>query len=946
MKIAFDGSSILWTCLLVGEDVEGTKVEHGGKTFHVNSANYGYENVVNHILGNMRNAGCTPKDVIFVWEGMNSKSPRLAINSTYKQGRGDRPPEAYAEFQTLKDRLQSTFFKLGSLSLTNDECEGDDTLTYLAQNTEEDLAIVTGDNDLAALNGVNKYGANITVVIKGNPAENKYGDFPCNYITVYKALVGDRSDGISGIKGFGLSAFELFYKEFGLAGLEEMDRLAKRGSLDELVPEMDQNKMIKRLVEGRAQFLNSYELARLRPEWVNTLHNPLVFQPGLCKGSTGDARLKEWEGHSYLVTADKWDSFKSWALPLLIGSDFVALDIETSTPDQSDEWLEAQGKAEGVGVDVIGSELTGMSLTFGANLEKTVYIPVDHADTDNVDKELLRDFIKSLSDVGVELAIHNYSFEGTVLYNEWGTVWKDNGNEGLVPNCLDTKIEASYVDENNSLGLKKLSKLWFNYDQTEYSVVTTIAQVQYKMRELTGEHVKDYGCDDTICTAAFHSFAKFFMQLEHTWEIYKAVEIDAMYLHTQSFIHGVKCDISKSRELEAIDAQTSADAWAILSDYLVQQGWSGTVCPSYSAESSPAQIKEAFQIITGKELSTKVRLIAKMAAEIAQQGSKLLAELLLAGDFEAINKLVQSNFKGKPEFNTGSPKQLQTLMYETMALPIRVHNKPTAIMRKAGIAGSPKTDALAVAYALQMDATDEQKLILDALRLIKMVETRNSLYYSKYPYFVHWKTGRIHSSHNQSATNTRRASSSAPNVQQLPKHPKIEGQAARFREAIIPHKLRAVIVSMDFMAQELRIIGDYSRDQNMLDCFIGDNLKDMHALTGLGIAVENRPDVEWSYPMFVDILEDKSSPLHKFVKECRVLGKKTNFTTEFGAMAPKLAQTLLITEAAYEVRAALTIDRSLPIDSTRRTLPWLSSLTASIRHFLLLVYRTLQDPCR
>jgi DNA polymerase I-like protein with 3'-5' exonuclease and polymerase domains len=178
-----------------------------------------------------------------------------------------------------------------------------------------------------------------------------------------------------------------------------------------------------------------------------------------------------------------------------------------------------------------------------------------------------------------------------------------------------------------------------------------------------------------------------------------------------------------------------------------------------------------------------------------------------------------------------------------------------------------------------------------------MVRTRRSFYYSKYPNFVHWKTGRIHVSHNQSTTNTRRASESKPNKQQLPKHPKIEGQPARFREVIVPHKPGAVVVSMDFSAQELRVIADYSRDPNMLACYVGDNKKDMHSFIGAGIVRSRHADrKEWSYEIFMQHLKDPKSEHNKFCKEMRALGKKVGFTTEYGAMAPKLAATLLCTE--------------------------------------------------
>ncbi|WP_460282491.1 DNA polymerase, partial [Bacillus luti] len=141
------------------------------------------------------------------------------------------------------------------------------------------------------------------------------------------------------------------------------------------------------------------------------------------------------------------------------------------------------------------------------------------------------------------------------------------------------------------------------------------------------------------------------------------------------------------------------------------------------------------------------------------------------------------------------------------------------------------------AYALKYDVPEDSEMrpILAALSEMQIVQTRRGLYWNTYPNFVHWKTGKVHPSVRQSATNTRRWTASKPNVQQVSKHPKAEGELPKVREVYIPHQPDAVIVSMDEAAQELRIIADYSRDENMLACFIGDNKKDMHALTGLGV---------------------------------------------------------------------------------------------------------------
>jgi DNA polymerase-1 len=82
----------------------------------------------------------------------------------------------------------------------------------------------------------------------------------------------------------------------------------------------------------------------------------------------------------------------------------------------------------------------------------------------------------------------------------------------------------------------------------------------------------------------------------------------------------------------------------------------------------------------------------------------------------------------------------------------------------------------------------------------------------------------------------------------------------------------------------------------MVACFVGDDLKDMHALTGLGI-FNSRSPVALTYEQFVQALEQRDHPLHKEVKKMRALGKQCNFTTEFGAQAAKLSTTMFVPEA-------------------------------------------------
>ena len=902
MRIAFDMSSIMWTSLLQGKSVDGVGVEHEDRKVWVNDWGHGYERAVNMMKAALDEYKLAPRQAILVFEGKSSKKQRMMIDPAYKETRDSRPPEAYEQFALLRADLERVWRGLGALAMDQDFVEGDDVLAWLAQNTEEDLVIVSNDGDLLALDGKNEHGAEVTVRINGEVGVNKYGPFPFDLIVVYKALVGDSSDNIKGCTGFGPAAWLRVVGGYGEEGLYEIKRLLEQNALEELAQNAETDKDLRMVYNQREQVMKSYRVAKLRPEWVDTLQHPLRFRPGLtlpAPAERKDERLAAWYGRKYLVTGDKFQAATAWARPLIEASEFVGLDIETSTPPESDDWLAAQSKdgdIEGA-VDVIASKLTGLSLTFGDNLQYSVYFSVDHADTNNCASEDVKAFVLSL---GKPLPIQNaQGFELPVLLKEWGV---------LLPNAIDTRIEACYFDENRtSHGLKGMSKDLLEYEQTDYKTVTTVEEdgqpMQKRMNQLTGQHVLSYGCDDTITCSALHNFFKFKLGLEHQYHVFLDVETDAMYLQAQAFLSGVPLSMAKLSELKQADQEAYDKAWAVFRAFLISKGWEGTVPPTYTPNITAAEVKEAYAIVTGEELETKVRLIPKLAAAAREAGQEMFAAMLegcVTGPEGAarFTDWIRSKFTGEPTWKM-SPKQKSIVMYDMLGLPVRLRNPPTDNMREAGIyEGNPKTDALSLAYALKYDVPDRPEIapVIHALQQMQVVLTRMGLYYNPYPNFVHWQTGVSHPQGRQSATNTRRHVFSKFNAQQMSKHPKADGEDPKVREMVVPHKKNAVVVSLDFESQEIVVIADYSRDEAMMACLVGENKKRMHALTGVGILNHTPQYADWDYERFMKALKDKDSPDFPAVKAADTLGKKTNFTTEYGAMAPKLAQTLIVPE--------------------------------------------------
>lgn len=895
LKIIVDVSAILWSSLQGGKDPEAAQDESG---VSVNSSAYGYERAVNTVNKLVTELEASPKDLILVYESGNSKGPRQAMYHQYKNGSSStKSPLAYKHFAELRDRFIKVYRDYGAIAVTQERIEADDIIARLTQNLPGYIAVQTVDNDLMALAGNNPRGGYVDVITAAGTSVNKYGDFPLKDITIYKSMVGDSSDNIKGIKGFGEKAWQTFLEKYGVQGIDFIRGCLEKRDFGDLYEQAQKCPIANRIYLGAQDCQSSYDVVLLRPEWVDTVDHPLQWYPGVCIGGSGDERFPKWEPTKTLVNADNAHLLEEVlqhiaALGHEKWTPEVTLDIETSTPDESDEWLAAQ---ESKGVDVIGSYLVGFSITYGNNLQHTIYVDVRHAGDKNVPIKVAGSFLKRLSAM-CRLVIHNTMFEGTVLYHEFGEAFKDLGNRGLLRQWTDTKLEASYVDENDRLGLKHLSKKWLGYTQTTYEDVTQ----GRKMDEMTAAETLDYGCDDTICTAALHNFFELFMEFENTHHVFKAVEIPASYLHCYAFIKGVRFDASKRRELVETDQLELSKAEVILSRYLTLKGWEGTVEPRIT-EVTAATIKLVYEIVTGEPLVTNMRTPSKIAGLLVEQGHEEVARAVLSGTV-AMNALVFNHWKPVPIFNAGSPKQLQKLFYEVMGLPVVVYNKPTDNMRAAGLKqGTPKTDSLAIKYALADNTiSKEVKTALEALQIIKMMKTRFGLFYDTYPNFVHWKTGRIHSQHNQSATNTRRASSSSPNLQQLSKGEKVDGFVPKIREMLTPHRRDAAIVSLDFSSQEVLLMAEWTQDPALESIFVGDNKRDFHSMTGVKI-FNSSYGMSYTYEEFVNALTDKNHPMNESAKKCRKLAKNVNFGAQYRIAAPKLSTMLFCTpEEAQE----------------------------------------------
>ena len=174
------------------------------------------------------------------------------------------------------------------------------------------------------------------------------------------------------------------------------------------------------------------------------------------------------------------------------------------------------------------------------------------------------------------------------------------------------------------------------------------------------------------------------------------------------------------------------------------------------------------------------------------------------------------------EFNVSSPKQVGEVLFDRLK-----------IVEKAK---KTKTGQYVTSEEILEGLRNKHEIvgkILEHRGLKKLLGT----YIDTLPELINPKTGRIHTSFNQTVTATGRLSSSNPNLQNIP----IRNEDGKeIRKAFIPDD-GCEFFSADYSQIELRIMAHLSEDDNMIEAFREE--QDIHAATAAKIYKINIDEV-------------------------------------------------------------------------------------------------------
>ena len=198
--------------------------------------------------------------------------------------------------------------------------------------------------------------------------------------------------------------------------------------------------------------------------------------------------------------------------------------------------------------------------------------------------------------------------------------------------------------------------------------------------------------------------------------------------------------------------------------------------------------------------------------------------------------------------NINSPQQLSDLFFNELQLP--------------------KTKRTKTGYSTDANSLEALKghhPVIDKILEYRQLSKLKSTYVDSLPQQVNPRTGRLHTSYNQTGSATGRVSSNDPNLQNIPIRTELGRQVRK--AFVVEDSPDWLFLSADYSQIELRVLAHLSRDQGLLDAFLKG--EDIHSSTA---------------SMMYDV------PIDQVTADMRRIAKILNFGVVYGLSAFGIAQ--------------------------------------------------------
>lgn len=468
--------------------------------------------------------------------------------SEYKANRAAMPDDLSIQFQRI-DELLAAF----SIPIYSAEgYEADDVLAALTQQAlAQGVAtlLVTGDTDSFQLirPGVrvltSRRQFSETVVYDEAGIRERYGLEPSQLID-YKALVGDTSDNIPGVKGIGeKTAAELLRKYGTIEGIyEHLDEVTSprfRKALEEGHGWALSSKFLVTIVTNLPVELD-LEACRVKPiqrERVVQLFRELEFR----------ALLNRLPGATEPATVAQLSLFgeakEGPPAPAQESTDYRIVDTLPALQAMVKDLSQSQAivvDVESTSIDPMAATLVGISLT--AEEGKGYYIPVGHKEGGNLELgRVVEGLGPVLQDPAIPKYAHNANYDLTLL-----------AEAGLVvsPVTCDTMVAEWLINPSSrNLGLKNLAWSRLGVEMTLIEDLIGSGKKQITMDRVPVSKAAPYACADVDMTLRLANVLQPELKEKALWRLFSEVEMMLLPVIVDMQRVGVKLDVEGLTEM-------------------------------------------------------------------------------------------------------------------------------------------------------------------------------------------------------------------------------------------------------------------------------------------------------------------------------------------------------------------------------------------------------------
>jgi len=702
----------------------------------------------------------------------------------YKATREKLTEELQSDFDQGMDRICEMLDAYRIPILTLPGFEADDVIgTLVARSVEAgvNVVVVSGDKDFQQLV---KPGVWLLNPGRGGPAnveehwvgvenaEERLGVAP-EFVTDYLALVGDSSDNVPGVRGIGDKTASELVRQYGHLEsiLAHAAEITKKRPREALLEHAENARLSKELVTIRDDLPVPFDLDSLKikqPDHhrLRDLFIELEFH-SLAKDSAARAPVEEKPRKSVnYITVDTVEAMEH-AIRRAREAQVIGVGTETLIDPESPQLA-----------DPLRSSLVSIAIAVADG--EAYYFPFQHRLPQGGQGELLVDAPgdRSATDAPEERGLIR---GGDEPFTEAPVKKKKNNSDSL-------SIAARMLRENRPTSVRNLPSLDSPEMQplrdllADPTIRKTAQNAKYDLLTLRCAGVNLTGLDFDTMLASYvldpgrrsHGLDVLGLEfLDHTMTSYAD-----LCGKGRSVIPFDECPVEAARDYSCEDADMTLRLRRIFEPQL----------ESY----------ELTRLFDGVEIP-----LVDVLAEMEWTGIAIDLPWFssLKQRFQAEREAVEKQIyeAAGEEFNINSNPQLREILFGKLNLPV--------IKRTST---GPSTDA-GVLKELAEEGHELPTLLMEYRELSKLENT----YLDALPRLVNPKTGRLHTSFNQTVASTGRLSSSDPNLQNIP----IRRELGRdIRRGFIPRE-GWLLLAADYSQIELRLLAHLSRDPAFVEAF-------------------------------------------------------------------------------------------------------------------------------